>query len=210
MKICASAALSSIDAEHSSDNGAYIRSIYPRLDTPRLKAAAIRARRAHRRQRQRSMAAFDRAQSERARRCERNGAPLRRALLDSDRAIWSDMYDVAGDRPLREQLITSTRSVRIRRQPTSSCEIAKDRHRSRHETLRDLGALAQERSAEPNSFYWRSSTNDEALFPTRDCVPRRDERCHISGDAQSLANRVAGASDRSIQFSYPARAGRLR
>lgn len=36
-------ALASMDAEHTSDNGAYVRSIYPRLETPRLKAEAIRA-----------------------------------------------------------------------------------------------------------------------------------------------------------------------
>jgi HEAT repeat protein len=36
-------ALASMDAEHTSDNGAYVRSLYPRLETPRLKAEAIRA-----------------------------------------------------------------------------------------------------------------------------------------------------------------------
>ncbi len=36
-------ALASMDAEHTSDNGAFVRSIYPRLETPRLKAEAIRA-----------------------------------------------------------------------------------------------------------------------------------------------------------------------
>jgi HEAT repeat protein len=35
-------ALSSVDADRTTDNGAYMRSIYPRLETPRLKVAAIR------------------------------------------------------------------------------------------------------------------------------------------------------------------------
>jgi len=37
------AALSSIDAEHTADNSAWIRSLYPRLETPRLKSYALRA-----------------------------------------------------------------------------------------------------------------------------------------------------------------------
>ena len=36
-------ALTSVDAEHTPDNGAYIRALYPRLETPRLKAASVRA-----------------------------------------------------------------------------------------------------------------------------------------------------------------------
>src|SRR5205823_12803233 len=35
-------ALSSVDADRTPDNGLYLRSIYPRLETPQLKAAAIR------------------------------------------------------------------------------------------------------------------------------------------------------------------------
>jgi len=35
------AALSSIDTEHSPDNGAYIRAAYPRFESPALKAAAM-------------------------------------------------------------------------------------------------------------------------------------------------------------------------
>jgi HEAT repeat protein len=38
-----SAALSSIDADRTTDNGAYIRALYPRLETPRLKQSALRA-----------------------------------------------------------------------------------------------------------------------------------------------------------------------
>jgi HEAT repeat protein len=37
------AALSAIDADRTADNGAYIRAIFPRLETPRLKQAALRA-----------------------------------------------------------------------------------------------------------------------------------------------------------------------
>ena len=99
------AALASIDADHSSDNGAYIRSIYPRLDTPRLKASAIRAlarvggndndqwllsvvRNANEPVDVRAMA---------LRYAGRSSIPI---------ADLVRMYDVAGDRPLREQLIS--------------------------------------------------------------------------------------------------------
>jgi HEAT repeat protein len=98
------AALASIDAEHIGDNGAYIRSIYPRLDTPRLKASAIRAlarvggtdndqwlltvvRNANEPVDVRAMAL-------------RYAGRSTIAITDLMR-----MYDVAGDRPLREQLI---------------------------------------------------------------------------------------------------------
>jgi HEAT repeat protein len=37
------AALQSIDAEHTDDGGAYLRSLYSRLDTPRLQLADVRA-----------------------------------------------------------------------------------------------------------------------------------------------------------------------
>jgi HEAT repeat protein len=98
-------ALASVDAEHTSDSGAYIRSIYPRLDTPRLKAAAIRAlsriggndndqwllsvvRNANEPVDVRAMA---------LRYAGRSAIPIADLLR---------MYDVAGDRPLREQLIS--------------------------------------------------------------------------------------------------------
>jgi HEAT repeat protein len=98
-------ALASVDADHSTDNGAYIRSIYPRLDTPRLKASAIRAlarvggndndqwllsvvRNANEPVDVRAMA---------LRYAGRSSIPI---------ADLVRMYDVAGDRPLREQLIS--------------------------------------------------------------------------------------------------------
>jgi HEAT repeat protein len=99
------AALASVDAEHTSDNGAYVRSIYPRLDTPRLKASAIRAiarvggndndqwllsvvRNANEPVDVRAMA---------LRYAGRSSIPISDLVR---------MYDVAGDRPLREQLIS--------------------------------------------------------------------------------------------------------
>jgi len=98
-------ALASIGAEHTTDNGAYVRSIYPRLDTPRLKAAAIRAlariggndndqwllsvvRNANEPVDVRAMALHY---------AGRSTIPIADLLR---------MYDVAGDRPLREQLIS--------------------------------------------------------------------------------------------------------
>jgi HEAT repeat protein len=98
-------ALASVDADRTSDNGAYIRSIYPRLDTPRLKASAIRAiariggndndqwllsvvRNANEPVDVRAMA---------LRYAGRSSIPINDLVR---------MYDVAGDRPLREQLIS--------------------------------------------------------------------------------------------------------
>jgi HEAT repeat protein len=98
------AALSSIDAEHSSDNGAYIRSVYPRLDTPRLKAAAIRTvARTGGNDNDQWLLSIVRNPNE--------PADVRAmALSYAGRstipiADLTKMYDVAGDRPLREQLI---------------------------------------------------------------------------------------------------------
>jgi HEAT repeat protein len=98
------AALSSIDAEHTSDNGTYIRSVYPRLDTPRLKASAIRA-----------LARIGGADNDQwLLSLVRNGnesADVRAMALNyAGRSAIPitdlvKMYDVAGDRPLREQLI---------------------------------------------------------------------------------------------------------
>lgn len=98
------AALSSIDVDHTSDNGAYIRSVYPRLDTPRLKAAAIRAvARTGGNDSDQWLLSIVRNPNE--------PADIRAmALSYAGRstipiADLTKMYDVAGDRPLREQLI---------------------------------------------------------------------------------------------------------
>jgi HEAT repeat protein len=98
------AALSSIEAEHTSDNGAYVRSVYPRLDTPRLKAAAIR-----------SLARIGGNDNDQwllsIVRNPNEPADVRAMALNyAGRstipiADLAKMYDVAGDRPLREQLI---------------------------------------------------------------------------------------------------------
>jgi HEAT repeat protein len=98
------AALSSIDTEHGSDNGAYIRSVYSRLDTPRLKAAAIRGvARSGGNDNDQWLLSIVRNPNE--------PADVRAmALSYAGRstipiADLTKMYDVAGDRPLREQLI---------------------------------------------------------------------------------------------------------
>src|SRR6267143_1661539 len=98
-------ALASVDADHTSDNGAYIRSIYPRLDTPRLKASAIRA-----------VARIGGSDNEQwllsvVRNANEPVDVRAMALRYAGRSSTpiSDlvrMYDVAGDRPLREQLIS--------------------------------------------------------------------------------------------------------
>jgi HEAT repeat protein len=97
-------ALASVDAEHTSDNGAYIRSIYPRLETPRLKATAIR-----------SLANIGGSENDQwllsvVRNTNESSDIRATALRYAGRSSISmadltRMYDVAGDRPLREQLI---------------------------------------------------------------------------------------------------------
>jgi HEAT repeat protein len=98
------AALSSIDAEHTSDNGAYLRSVYPRLDTPRLKAAAIRAiARIGGNDNDQWLLSVVRNPNEPSDvRAMALGYAGRSTISIADLA---KMYDVAGDRPLREQLI---------------------------------------------------------------------------------------------------------
>jgi HEAT repeat protein len=98
------AALASVDAEHTSDNGAYIRAIYPRLETPRLKAVAIR-----------SLANIGGNENDQwllsvVRNANESSDMRATALRYAGRssipmADLARMYDVAGDRPLREQLI---------------------------------------------------------------------------------------------------------
>ena len=98
-------ALSSIDTDRAADNGAYLRGVYPRLETPRLKAAAIRsAARAGGNDNDQWLLSIVRNQSEPV---EVRALALRYAgrsgLSIGD---LTKMYDVAGDRPLREQLIS--------------------------------------------------------------------------------------------------------
>ena len=98
------AALASIDSEHSGDNGAYIRSIYPRLDTPRLKAEALRSvARIGGPENDEFLLSIVRNQNE--------PTDVRAAALRSvgrtaiPIADLAKMYDAADDRRLREQLI---------------------------------------------------------------------------------------------------------
>ncbi len=97
-------ALASVDPEHSGDNGAYIRSIYPRLDTPRLKAEALRSvARIGGPENDQFLLSIVRNQNE--------PSDVRAAALRSvgrttiPIADLTKMYDAADDRRLREQLI---------------------------------------------------------------------------------------------------------
>jgi HEAT repeat protein len=98
-------ALTSIDTDRSPDNGAYLRGVYSRLETPRLKAAAIRSvARSGGSENDQWLLSIVRNPSEPV---EVRAMALRYAgrsgLSISD---LTKMYDVAGDRPLREQLIS--------------------------------------------------------------------------------------------------------
>lgn len=98
-------ALASVDAEHSVDNGAYIRSIYPRLDAPRLKAAAIRAAaRIGGNDNDQWLLSIVRNANEPV---DVRAMALRyagRSTIPIGDLVG--MYDGAADRPLREQLIS--------------------------------------------------------------------------------------------------------
>ena len=97
-------ALASIDADRATDNGAYIRSLYPRLETPRLRSAALRAiARIGGPENQQWLLTVVRNQNEPV---EVRAMALRYAgVSDIPVVDLVRMYDVAGDRPLREQLI---------------------------------------------------------------------------------------------------------
>ncbi len=97
-------ALASIDAEHTNDNGAYVRSIYPRLNTPRLKAAAIRAAASiGGPENDQWLLSIVRNTNEPA---DVRAMALRYAGRSSiPMADLARMYDVADARPLREQLV---------------------------------------------------------------------------------------------------------
>src|SRR3954453_5983841 len=98
-------ALTSVDAAHTPDNGAYIRAIYPRLETPRLKAAAVRAAaRIGGSDNDQWLLSLVRNQNEPS---EVRASALRYAGRSTvvPVADLAKMYDAAADRPLREQLI---------------------------------------------------------------------------------------------------------
>ncbi len=100
-------ALSSLDdceCGQKTDNGAYLRSIYPRLETPRLKSYALRAiAKSGGAENEQWLLAVVRNQSEPV---EVRASALRYAGVSSiSIADLARMYDVAGDRPLRVQLI---------------------------------------------------------------------------------------------------------
>ena len=97
-------ALTSVDADNAADNGAYIRALYPRLETPRLKQAAVRAAaQIGGTDNEQWLLSIVRNQSEPSdvramalRYAGRSAIPI---------GELTRMYDVAGDRRLREQLI---------------------------------------------------------------------------------------------------------
>ena len=98
-------ALSSIDTDRTPDNAAYLRGVYPRLETPRLKAAAIRAvARAGGTDNDQWLLSIVRNQNEPV---DVRAMALRYAGRSSiPIGDLAKMYDVAGDRPLRMQLVS--------------------------------------------------------------------------------------------------------
>jgi HEAT repeat protein len=97
-------ALSSVDADRTTDNGAYMRSVYPRLETPRLKLAAIRGiARIGGPENEQWLLSIVRNTNEPL---DVRSTALRyagRSTIPMNDLVA--MYDGAGDRPLREALI---------------------------------------------------------------------------------------------------------
>jgi HEAT repeat protein len=97
-------ALVSIDADHTTDNGAYLRSVYPRLETPRLRSYAIRSiARIGGPENDQWLLSVVRNQNEPVdvrtaalRFAGRSAIPIRDLI---------SMYDGSPDRPIREQLV---------------------------------------------------------------------------------------------------------
>jgi len=98
------AALASIDDDRTPDNGAYLRSLYPKLESPRLKSSALRAiARIGGTDNEQWLLSVVRNQNEPV---EVRAMALRYAGMSSiPIGDLVRMYDVADDRPLRMQLI---------------------------------------------------------------------------------------------------------
>jgi HEAT repeat protein len=98
-------ALASVDADHSADGGAYIRAVYPRLATTRLKLAAIRAiARIGGKDNEQWLLALVRNQNEPVDVRSTALTYAGRTGISIDNLV--SMYDAAGDRPLRVRLIS--------------------------------------------------------------------------------------------------------
>ena len=97
-------ALASIDDDRTPDNGAYLRSLYPKLESPRLKASALRAiARIGGTDNEQWLLSVVRNQNEPV---EVRAMALRYAGVSTiPIGDLVRMYDVADDRPLRMQLI---------------------------------------------------------------------------------------------------------
>ena len=98
------AALASIDDDRTPDNGAYLRSLYPKLESPRLKSSALRAiARIGGTDNEQWLLSVVRNQNEPV---EVRAMALRYAGMSTiPIGDLVRMYDVADDRPLRMQLI---------------------------------------------------------------------------------------------------------
>ena len=96
--------LASIDDERTPDNGAYLRSLYPKLESPRLKSSALRAiARIGGTDNEQWLLSVVRNQNEPV---EVRAMALRYAGMSTiPIGDLVRMYDVADDRPLRMQLI---------------------------------------------------------------------------------------------------------
>jgi HEAT repeat protein len=97
-------ALASIDADRTTDNGAYIRALYPRLETPRLKSSALRAiARIGGSDNEKFLLSVVANQNEPV---DVRGMALSYAGVSTiPIGDLVRMYDVTGDRPLRVRLI---------------------------------------------------------------------------------------------------------
>lgn len=104
LRASALASLDDCECGQKADNGAYLRSVYPRLETSRLKSSALRAiARSGGNDNEQWLLTVVKNQNEPV---EVRAMALRYAGVSSiPIADLARMYDVAGDRPLRVQLI---------------------------------------------------------------------------------------------------------
>lgn len=140
-------ALASVVGEHSADGGAYLRSVYPRLQTSRLKLGAIRAvAKIGGSENERWLLSLVRNQSE--------PLDVRSAALSyagrSDIAIGDlvAMYDAAGERPLRTRLISLYGS---RSEPEAANKLASIAKTGTDPELRRMAISALSRRNDPRT-----------------------------------------------------------
>jgi HEAT repeat protein len=143
-------ALESLDdceCARTPDNGAYLRSLYPRLETPRLKSSALRAiARNGGSDNEQWLLTVVRNQNEPV---DVRATALRYAGVSSiPIGDLARMYDVTGDRPLRQQLI---QLYAKRKEPEATDKLLDIAKRGTDPDMRRLAISALSRKNDPRT-----------------------------------------------------------